>query len=112
LGSSLTQLSMLSDLLKQNINDPAQTLARATKISQTATETVRALEEIVWALRPGSDTTQSLTEYIAHFAKELFEDDHVHCLLDLPEELPERPLPPGMRHNLFLIVKEALTNAL
>jgi signal transduction histidine kinase len=111
LGSSLTQLSMSSDLLKQNIEDRAQTLARAAKISQTATETVRALEEIVWALRPGSDTAQSLTEYIAHFAKELFEDDHVQCRLDLPEELPEYLLPPEMRHNLFLIVKEALTNA-
>jgi signal transduction histidine kinase len=111
LGSSLTQLSMLSDLLKQHINDPAQTLARAAKISQTSTETVRALEEIVWALRPGSDTTQSLTEYVAHFASELFAADHIHCRLDLPEELLEQPLPPEMRHNLFLIAKEAMTNA-
>ncbi len=111
LGSSLTQLSMLSDLLARNIEDPVQTLARAAKISQTATETVRALEEIVWALRPGSDTVQSLTEYLAHFASELFEGDGIHCRLDLPEELPDRPLPPEMRHNLFLIAKEAMTNA-
>ena len=111
LGSSLTQLSMLSDLLIQNITDPTQTLARAAKISQTSTETVRALEEIVWALRPGSDTVQSLTEYLAHFASEMFEGDGLRCRLDLPEELPDQPLPPEMRHNLFLIAKEAMTNA-
>ncbi|HVV02495.1 MAG TPA: sensor histidine kinase [Verrucomicrobiae bacterium] len=111
LGSALTQISMMSDLMKRNIDDPAQTSARATKISQTCTETVRALEEIVWALRPGSDTIQSLTDYICHFAKELFEDDHVRCRLDVPVDPPKTPLPPEMRHNLFLIMKEALTNA-
>jgi signal transduction histidine kinase len=73
---------------------------------------VRALEEIVWALRPGSDSLQSLVEYIAHFANELFEGDSARCRLDLPPDLPARSLPPEMRHNIFLVVKEALTNAL
>ena len=45
------------------------------RISQASGQTVRALEEIVWALRPGSDSLQSLVDYIAHFANELFEGD-------------------------------------
>lgn len=112
LGSSLTRLSLLSDLLKTEKDSPELVEAHALKISQSAAQTVRALEEIVWALRPGSDTLQSLVEYIAHFAKELFEGDTAHCRLDLPHDLPARSLPPEMRHNIFLIVKEALTNAL
>ena len=71
---------------------------------------MRALEEIVWAVRPGSDSLQSLVEYIAHFANELFADATTRCRLDLPHDLPARTLPPEMRHNIFLIVKEALTN--
>jgi signal transduction histidine kinase len=73
---------------------------------------VRALEEIVWAVRPGSDTLQSLMDYIAHFANELFDGNSTRCRLDLPGDLPAFSLPPDMRHNIFLIVKEALTNAL
>ena len=73
---------------------------------------MRALEEIVWAVRPGSDSLQSLVDYIAHFANELFEGTATRCRLDLPHDLPARPLPPEVRHNIFLIVKEALTNAL
>jgi signal transduction histidine kinase len=73
---------------------------------------VRALEEIVWAVRPGSDTLQSLADYIVHFASELFDGDTIRCRLDLPNNLPAWPLPPDMRHNIFLIIKEALTNAL
>jgi signal transduction histidine kinase len=63
-------------------------------------------------VRPGSDSLQSLVDYIAHFASELFEGTATRCRLDLPHDLPARPLPPDVRHNIFLIVKEALTNAL
>jgi len=112
LGASLTRVSLLSDLVKADKDNPTQVETHASKISQSARQTVRALEEIVWALRPGSDSLQSLIEYIAHFASELFEGDRAHCRLDLQHDLPQRSLPPDMRHNLFLIVKEALTNAL
>jgi signal transduction histidine kinase len=112
LGSSLTRISLLSDLARADKHHPGQIEAHAKKISQSAAQTVRALEEIVWALRPGSDSLQSLIEYIAHVANETFEGDRARCRLDLPHNVPVRPLPPEMRHNIFLIVKEALTNAL
>jgi ligand-binding sensor domain-containing protein/signal transduction histidine kinase len=112
LGSSLTRISLLSHLAKVDKDNPGQVEVHAQKISQSAAQTVRALEEIVWALRPGSDSVQSLIEYIAHFANEMFEGDSTRCRLDLPHSLPARALPPEMRHNIFLIVKEALTNAL
>jgi signal transduction histidine kinase len=111
LGSSLTRISLLSDLARSDKDNPSQVEVHAQKISQSAGQTVRALEEIVWALRPGSDSLQSLVEYIAHFANELFEGEGAHCRLDLPHDLPARSLPPEMRHNIFLVVKEALTNA-
>lgn len=72
----------------------AQLQIHADKISQSAYQTVRALEEIVWAVRPGSDSVQSLVEYIAHFANELFENNGIACRLDLPHDLPTRALPP------------------
>ena len=55
---------------------------------------------------------QSLVEYIAHFANELFDGGGIRCRLDLPHDLPALPLPPEVRHNVFLVVKEALANAL
>src|SRR5258705_7966045 len=42
----------------------------------------------------------------------MFAGSPSHCRLDVPHDLPSRELPPDMRHNIFLIVKEALTNAL
>jgi signal transduction histidine kinase len=112
LGSLLTRISLMGGLLKADKDNPEQIEAHAGKISQSADQTVRALEEIVWAVRPGSDTLQSLADYIAHFANELFDGNNTRCRLDLPNNLPAWPLPPDMRHNIFLIIKEALTNAL
>ena len=112
LGSSLTRLSLLSGLVKADKDNPEQVEVHANKLSHAADQTVRALEEIVWAVRPGSDTLQSLIDYMAHFANELFDSNSTRCRMDLPSQLPALPLPPEMRHNIFLIVKEALTNAL
>ena len=112
LGSSLARISLLSGLAREDKENPKQVLTHVTKIAQSADETVRALEEIVWAVRPGSDSLQSLVEYIAHFSNELFERNGTRCRLDLPHDLPTIPLPPEMRHNIFLVVKEALTNVL
>jgi signal transduction histidine kinase len=112
LGSSLTRISLLSGLLHADKDNPDQVQSHATKLAQSADQTVRALEEIVWAVRPGSDSLQSLVDYIAHFASELFAGTATRCRLDLPHDLPARALPPEMRHNIFLIVKEALANAL
>jgi signal transduction histidine kinase len=112
LGSSLTRISLLSSLLQADKDKPDQVTLHAGKLSEAADQTVRALEEIVWAVRPGSDSLQSLVEYIAHFANEAFEDNPTRCRLDLPHDLPAKPLPPDVRHNIFLIVKEALTNTL
>lgn len=112
LGSSLARISLLSGLVKSDKDLPAQVETHADKLSQSAGQTVRALEEIVWAVRPGSDSLQSLMDYIAHFASELFEGTATRCRLDLPHELPALPLPPDVRHNIFLVVKEALANVL
>ena len=112
LGSQLTRISLLSGLVRADKDNPAQVELHAGKLSTSADQTVRALEEIVWAVRPGSDTLQSLGDYITHFAGELFEGSPTRCRLDVPDELPARPLPPDVRHNIFLIVKEALTNIL
>jgi signal transduction histidine kinase len=112
LGSQLTRLTLLGGLIRADKDHPEQVEVHASKLTQAADQTVRALEEIVWAVRPGSDTLQSLVDYIAHFANELFDGNNTRCRLDLPHDLPALPLLPDMRHNIFLIVKEALTNAL
>ena len=112
LGASLTRISLTSGLLAADKNKPDAVELHAGKIAATALETVRSLDEIVWAVNPRHDTLDSLVEYISHYADEFFEGTNVACRLELPIELVPVPLTAEVRHNVFLVVKEALNNLL
>jgi hypothetical protein len=73
---------------------------------------LRGLEEIVWAVSPKNDTLDNLATYICQHAGEFFQDTGIQCHLEMPHSFPEYPLSTEVRHNLFLAVKEALTNIL
>ena len=113
LGSSLTYISMsVADLLRARPADPDQFMARLRKISGFAVRTSRSLDEIVWAVNPQNDSLRSLVEYLTQLARELVEDTGLHCRFQIDPNLPEVPLPPELRHNVFLTVKEAINNIL
>jgi len=54
----------------------------------------------------------SLVQYISQYSYELCEAAALPCRLDLPTEVPALPLIAEVRHNLFMVVKEALHNVL
>ncbi|TXT46590.1 MAG: two component regulator sensor protein [Limisphaerales bacterium] len=112
LGASLTEIAWLGELAEQDAGDPGEVRAQARKISSTARETVRSLDEIVWAVRPESDTLKGLIEYLGRRADELFESTPVRCWFTAPAELPDLPLAADVRHDFYLACKEALHNVL
>jgi len=115
LGSSLTQISMLCDL-GPSAASGGERLKKLEKrvqtISTVSIHTVRSLDEIVWAVNPRNDSLRSLVLYLTEFARELLEDTDIDCRFLIAEDLPQASLPPDLRHNIFLAVKEALHNAL
>jgi signal transduction histidine kinase/ligand-binding sensor domain-containing protein len=112
LGASLTRMIVLSELVKADRAQPQEIEAHATKIGNTAQEVVRGLGTIVWAVNPRNDTLDSLVQYLSQYAYDFFQNSSVRCRLDFPAEVPVVPLPAELRHNLFMVVKEALHNIL
>ena len=116
LGSDLTHISMLSNRAQAPGASDTDRLdkleTRMKKISARLAHTVRSLDEIVWAVNPRNDSLRSLLLYFTQFARELFEGTGINCRFQIPENLPRVPLPPEVRHNIFLAVKEVLTNVL
>ena len=76
LGSSLTRISMLSDLAQSRDNSNEQLKARVEKISKFAIRTARSLDEIVWAVNPRNDSLRSLLEYVTQFARVVRGHEH------------------------------------
>ena len=105
LGASLTLIAVLGDLaIKEKASE------RIEKMSGMAREAVKSLDEIVWAVNPRNDTLAHLIDYAGQFATDYLRDAGIRCLLDFPEQSPAREVPANVRHNLFLVVKEALQN--
>ncbi len=105
LGANLTLIAVLGDLAKQE-----KTVERIEKMASTARQAVKSLDEIVWAVNPRNDTLAHLIDYTGQFAADYLRAAGVRCLLDVPEQAPPREVPTNVRHNVFLVVKEALQN--
>ena len=110
LGAGLTQVGLLGELAKRDAVKPEQTKVLAGKICDIAREQAQILDEIVWTVDPKNDTLTKLAAYMAVFAEEFFKAAPCRCILDIPPGLPPWPVPADVRHNLFLVLKEALNN--
>lgn len=108
LGAGLTQISLLSALLRSD--SPQEARGHVEQIGETAADLTKAMDEIVWAVNPREDTLEGLWSYLGHFAQEYLGTAGIQCRLHTPEPLPSLPLSAEIRHNVFLAVKEALHN--
>jgi signal transduction histidine kinase len=68
------------------------------------------LDEIVWTVNPSNDTLDGLINYICKYAQEYLALADLRYRLEVPPELPAVPIPPELRHNVFLAAKEAVNN--
>jgi signal transduction histidine kinase len=107
LGAGLTQITLLSELARR---EPAQAAPNLDRITDSARQMTRAMDEIVWAVDPQHDTLTGLMDYVSAFTEEFLRVAGIRCRMDLPAELPDLRLDAEMRYNLFLALKEALNN--
>src|SRR5262249_40669626 len=110
LGANLTQVALLGEMAESDKALPDQVEEHARKKSQTARETTRALDEIVWTVNPSNDTLDGLINYVCKYAQEFLALAGLRYRLEVPPQLPPTPIAPELRHNVFLAAKEAVNN--
>jgi signal transduction histidine kinase/streptogramin lyase len=110
LGSSLTFISMLSQSARSQLNEPRDLSELLNQIYGTARESIRAMDEIVWAVNPKHDSLDSLATYLTKFAQEFLAPAGIRCRSKMPMQFNDGPLTSEVRHNLFLALREALHN--
>jgi signal transduction histidine kinase len=111
LGASLTKICKLAEMMDQHheTQDHANTLSKT--ISGTARNTIQTMDEIVWAVNPKNDTLKEMADYLVFFTEDFLHPSGISCRLDVPLNLPDIPVTAEVRHNLYMVVKEALNNA-
>jgi two-component system, NarL family, sensor kinase len=108
LGSSLTSISLLTEVLKKRLD--TNTNPEINKISVTSAEMVDKMNEIIWALNTSNDTVNSLIAYVRKFTNNFLQDANIQ--LDFTEtNIPDNKHLEGIvRRNIYLTIKEAIHN--
>ena len=119
-GAGLTEIAVQTDWLRRDVERLAAThtaevqeagiLDRAGRVCASAVELIRSVDAIVWAVNPENDTLDRFVGYLTHSAEQFARAAGITIRLDIPDDIPATPLSGRVRHNLLLIVREALNN--
>ena len=109
IGGGLTAIRLLSEMNKDKSKYESSRIFFG-KISASSNELIQKMNEIVWALNVNHDNLQSLIAYTRQYAVSYLDDFQIRCIVTIPENIPDMPVMGNKRRNVFLLVKEALSN--
>lgn len=111
LGSSLTRVSILSEVARRRVADDGESSRLLNEIGGAAREMIEALGESIWAIDPRRDDLRSFVTRVRRFAGGLLDGSGITWHLRAPQDGDQIKLSPVERRQLYLLVKEALHNA-
>lgn len=113
LGSDLTKLVLLSTEVKEVASMEGSGIsAIADNIERIAGEANRSLGDIVWAIDPHHDSLAGLTERVRLHCERMLKWSKVEHTIDCAHEGPDRNLDPATKRDIYLMLREALNNAI
>jgi signal transduction histidine kinase len=111
IGSSLTQISILSEVLRQNAGQDGQAggehLARIANLSR---ELVDSMSDIVWAVNPRRDNLGDLNHRMRRFASDVLDARGIEFDFHAPKAHENKQLRTDTRRQVFLVFKEGINN--
>ncbi|HEX3627171.1 MAG TPA: triple tyrosine motif-containing protein [Verrucomicrobiae bacterium] len=110
LGGSLNLAALTLDMTQREQGMGESLNGKIRHCSTIVRQAAKSVDEIVWAINPRNDTFRYLVDYLSQFAVEFLQAADILCLVELPDEIPDWETSPEARHNLLLVVKEALNN--
>jgi ligand-binding sensor domain-containing protein/signal transduction histidine kinase len=112
-GSGLSRVAILSEVVRQRIgretaaSDVAEPLSR---IAETSRELVDTMDDIVWAINPERDTLSDLVYHMRRFTQDMLGASEIELVFRAPDSSDQLTLGPDLRREVFLILKESVTN--
>ncbi len=112
LGARVTQISLLSAMAQDNSEFSEKARLEFAQVSQMSRDLVAALYETVWAVNPENDNLDAMGNYICQMVTMLCERSQLRCRFYV-SDLPKNPqVSSQSRHNLSMVVKEAVHNVI
>jgi len=109
-GARLSQLSFLLKSLERNPTLPESAKGEVLQLSETASQALGSLDEVVWTVNPKNDSLESLARFLGLHAARYLGLIGVSFRLVAPPTWPDLVVSAQIRHDLAMAVKEALQN--
>jgi PAS domain S-box-containing protein len=111
IGSSLTQISIFSEVLQQRIDKTNERVLEPLEfIAGSSRELVEAMSDIVWAINPQKDFLGELSGKMRRFAADIFTARDIQFTFDAAGLDDKLALGANLRREIFLIFKESVNN--
>lgn len=112
LASTVGSAGFFIESVKGQLKDiPAQSKEFLDRTSSLLTEAEEAMSDIVWSVSPKHDTLESLLARMRLTTADLCRANNIKYDVDVSGDVEGHAVTEQVRRNLFLIFKEALSNA-
>jgi len=113
IGSTLSGIVLYSHLAEDQVQAEQEGKAKNSLniIQQSANEMVNRLSDLVWAVNPQQNSLKDLLQKLEEYAMEMAMVKNIKVKVDAPGNLAQLQLPVESRHNIYLVGKEAINNA-
>jgi ligand-binding sensor domain-containing protein/two-component sensor histidine kinase len=110
IGSTLTNISILSTLSERHLAQPEEAGKFLHRISDEVNTLGQALDDIIWSVNTKNDNLEETVARMRRYAAEIFDAAQVIYHLNMEENVGGKKLDMEKRRDLFLIYKEILNN--
>ncbi len=110
IGSTLTSINIISKIAIEQHN-PDKVFDYLSRIKENSSTMMDAMSDMVWAINPENDSLNRMIIRLKEFCSEIFDPTGIAYFFDVDETLLNTRLTLGSRKDLYLILKEAVTNA-
>ena len=110
LTAGLTQLVVCGESAKKAGESCPELQFGLDEICQKARRLLVLLNETVWVVNSHRDSLRDLALYLCDYAEAFLRSTAIRCRFDVASDIPTLPCDMGIRRNLLLGFKEALSN--
>ena len=111
IGSSLSQIAILSEVVRQNVvQDAAAVNEPLSQITTSSSELMSTMSDIVWAIDPHKDRLTDLIQRMRRFASDVLTARNIDFEFEAPDGQRNLNLGADVRRQVFLVFKESINN--
>ncbi len=111
IGSTLSSISLYSEVARKIVKQKApEANSMMTHISESTSNMMEALSDIVWAINTRNDTFNNVVNRMRAFAVDILEAKGCNLQFIAGEDVQDLQLGMEKRKNFYLIFKEAINN--